>query len=87
MNIDKHIEEIRDLERHSDAVYKISLTAGLLLYVSLFLAAFENHRLLAVCVTFCLAVCLRLVLRARDVRVEGRLLRQIKQNVAEQRPL
>jgi len=79
MNIDTRINEIKNLECRSSTIYKISTTAGLLLYASLFIVVFENHRLLAVCVTFCLAMCLRFVLHAHDVRVEGRVLRELKQ--------
>jgi hypothetical protein len=79
MDIDARINEIEKLACQRGIMYKICLAAGLVLYASLFLAAFENHRLLAICVTFCLFVCVRLLLRAHAVLVERRVLREVRQ--------
>ena len=41
MNIETRISEIKHLERRSNAIYKISMAAGLLLYASLFIAVLK----------------------------------------------
>jgi hypothetical protein len=81
MDIDARISEIKAQESQNSAIYKISATAGSLLYASLFLAAFERHRLLALCVTFLLVLCLRVLWRLHTIRVEGRILQETKQNM------
>ena len=82
MNIDERIAEIGNLERRSRFAHRMCVAAALILYASLFLAAFDNHRLLALCVTFCLILCIRFLMRAHNLRVEERVLAEVKKQAA-----
>jgi hypothetical protein len=79
IDIDARLGEIAQLQQRNSSFYRISISAGIILYVALFIAAFENHRILAICVTFCIILCLRFVVQARDLRIEERILRAMKQ--------
>ena len=76
------ITELNAKERRGNLLYKVSLIAAFLLYVSIFLSAFENHPLLAVCVTLCLALSIRFVLLTHDIKIERRALLGAKEKMA-----
>ena len=80
MNVECRIAELANEEGKRRHTFGIGLVAVLLLYASLFVAAFDHHKLLAVCVTVCLAICLRSLLRTHALHVEERVLRSIKEN-------
>jgi hypothetical protein len=83
MNVNFRVNEKRGIRRRSDAIYVATALASVLLYASLFIAAFEQHKILAICVTFCLGVSLRSMLREHDLRTKERVLAVAKEELAK----
>ena len=77
MNINARLAELKTMKTQNKSMQKIGMIAGVILYASMFIAVFESHRLLALCVTCCLALCMRFLLRMRDLQVEERVLSRL----------
>jgi hypothetical protein len=78
MNIDDRVNE---LEKKSKAKFLniLNVLGGILLFAALFVAAFKSYRFLTIILTLGLLFAFRNFLKLYRVRIEERLLRELRQ--------
>lgn len=79
MNIDDRIDELEKQKSKTKILNVLNFVAGIGLCITLFLVAFKYDRVLSVCLIFCIVPNFFYFLKSYRVRIEDRLLRELKQ--------
>lgn len=84
MDLDTRIERVQAAERQTKWRYIMVIAVAFIMYSLIFSGTFHYHWPLAVWPSVALFSALWQILRFRDIRVEKRILQQLKQNIANE---
>ena len=78
MSLDDHINKLEKQKSEAKIFVVISLVAVIGIFIMLLVAAFQTDRLSAICAMLIIIPNLFYLLKSYRIRVEGRLLRELK---------